>query len=479
MAIVVLALAAGGVGTHAAFTATTSNSGNSLATASTFTGCDYSAAILGTGGLVNYWRLGEASGTSAADSKGTSTGSYVGSPTLNQTGAIAGDSNKAARFNGTSSTVDVPDSAALRLNGSWSVEFWAKGVSFPASGWPGVFKKGDAATSSGWILFYDRVSGDFQYKRNNQTNGMPNMEIETGLYKHFVLAYDGTTLRGYENGTEVYSAAATWPSLAGAQVFQMGRADNFGNVDLDDVAVYNTAMSAGTAQSHFRCGQRYRDVVMDTPNLQSYWRMGETAGGVAFDTKSTYDGTYVGPPTLGQPGALTVAGDVAPDFDSLNDYMTVGDIYSYAGTANFTVETWINRNTLRETGYRWIVGKDTTVAPRDGWHLIIEANTQRPQFARWANGTSNVAAGTTATAAGTWYHLVGTYDGTSVRLYVNGVLESGAVASSVSMIDTTYPFRVGAIGGTGQGKFGGVIDEVAVYGRALSATEVKQHYDAR
>ena len=142
------------------------------------------------------------------------------------------------------------------------------------------------------------------------------------------------------------------------------------------------------------------------------------------------------------------------------------------------MEAWINRGTLRETGYRWIVGKDTTNAPRDGWNMHLEANTHKVGFSRWLNGSANTFYSTTATAAGTWYHLVGTYDGATMRLYVNGVQE-GSLASTLSMLNTGYPFRIGAIGGTGQGEFSGTIDEVAVYNTTLSATQVKQHYDAR
>jgi Concanavalin A-like lectin/glucanases superfamily len=473
-------LATGGAVTYAAFLASTSNTGNSVSATSSFTACDYDATVLATSGLVNYWRLGEASGaTTAVDGKGTSNGTYVGAPALGQTGAIAGDTNKAARFDGSNDSMDVADTAALRLNGSWSLEFWGKAISFPGSGWPGVLEKNSATTANGYELWFDRISGDFSYKRNNVSNGMPNMEIETGGYKHFVLTYNGTTLKGYENGTEVYSATASWPTNAGTSAFQLGKGDStFGNVDLDDFAVYNTAISAATAQDHFRCGQRYRDVVLDTSGLQSYWRLGEPLGGVAFDSKGPSDGDYTGPPELGQTGALTAPGDLAASFDSLNDWADVGDVYDFSGTSAFSVEAWINRGTLRETGFRWIVGKDTTNAPREGWNMNLGANTHTVRFERWSNNASNTATSTTAVAAGTWYHLVGTYNGATMKLYVNGQ-EQASVASTHSQANTAFPFRIGAIGGTGGGKFSGLIDEVAVYNTALTAAQVDQHYEAR
>ena len=78
-----------------------------------------------------YWRLGEPSGTSAADASGNgNTGTYGGSPTLGATGALAGDTDTATSFDGVNDNVSVPNNASLNLNGSFSIEFWAKQTSF-------------------------------------------------------------------------------------------------------------------------------------------------------------------------------------------------------------------------------------------------------------------------------------------------------------------------------------------------------------
>jgi hypothetical protein len=463
-----------------AFSSTTSNGGNTVTAASSFTACDYDSTILGTSGLVNYWRLGETSGTTATDSQGTSNGTYVGAPALGQTGAIAGDTNKAARFDGVNDTVDVADTTALRLNGSWSVEFWAKPISFPGSGWPGVWRKGDATTANGYELWFDRITGVFQYKRNNVTTALTGADITTGGFKHFVVTYNGTTLTAYENGTQTFSGAVSLPSNAGTAVFQLGRGQsNLGNVDLDDTAVYNTALSAATAQSHFRCGQRYRDVVLDTSGLQSYWRLREPLGAVAFDSKGSSNGTYTNGVTLGAAGALTASGDTAASLDGADDYVTMGDVYDFSGTASFSVEAWINRGTVGDgTDWRWIVGKNTVVTPREGWMVVIHQTGNDVVFERFSNDTRNAIDSTTVTAAGTWYHVVATYDGATMRLYINGVQEASA-SSTISMANTTLPLRIGTNTGSATNFYEGLVDEVAVYNAALSATQVKQHYDAR
>src|SRR5581483_3975919 len=85
-------------------------------------GSAYRTAILGDN-PTGYWRLDEASGTAALDQTGNHPGSYESSPTLAQPGALSGDTDTSATFNGTSQDMAVPYAASL--NGSaFSVETW-------------------------------------------------------------------------------------------------------------------------------------------------------------------------------------------------------------------------------------------------------------------------------------------------------------------------------------------------------------------
>ena len=90
-----------------------------------------------------YWRLGETSGTTAADSSGNNrSGSYLASPSLNQPGALVGDTNRAVGFNGSSQYVNVPYLAALNP-AQLTVEAWV----FPTGG-QGTFRS--VVTSRDW-----------------------------------------------------------------------------------------------------------------------------------------------------------------------------------------------------------------------------------------------------------------------------------------------------------------------------------------
>ena len=77
---------------------------------------------------------------------------------------------------------------------------------------------------------------------------------------------------------------------------------------------------------------------------------------------------------------------------------------------------------------------------------------------------------------GSVYHVVGTYDGTTQRLYVNGTQVASAALTGAITANTTSVY-IGSWNGTSE-FFQGTIDEVAIYGAALTATQVGNHRTA-
>ena len=75
-----------------------------------------------------------------------------------------------------------------------------------------------------------------------------------------------------------------------------------------------------------------------------------------------------------------------------------------------------------------------------------------------------------------WYHVVGTYDGKAVRLFLNGDLVRERAWSGSILVDNRQPILVGR--GENLGRFDGLIDEVAIYDRALSPEEIQDNFDA-
>lgn len=105
----------------------------------------------------------------------------------------------------------------------------------------------------------------------------------------------------------------------------------------------------------------------------------------------------------------------------------------------------------------------------DQYRLLLEAGVFKFQIA----GVGLAAAPLPPINA--WSHVVGTYDGIAVRIYINGV-EAGSTPATQQMPVTFDSLVIGSktIGAPAVDRFSGRIDEVRIYGRALSAVEVAQ-----
>jgi hypothetical protein len=206
-------------------------------------------------GPLAYWRLGEASGTTAADSSGNGhAGTYMGGFTLGVPAALVGDTDTAARFNGSNGMVQVPDSAPLRLNGSWSIEFWAKQVSYMNT-YPGILGKGTPTNTTGYGIWSDSRGG-LWFMRDNKVSGSGTGAL-TMAFRYFVLTYDGAThkMRWYVNGALATTTTMNLPNSNGTQPFQLGQGYGyFGNNDLDEFALYGSALSATQIAAHLAAG---------------------------------------------------------------------------------------------------------------------------------------------------------------------------------------------------------------------------------
>jgi hypothetical protein len=164
-----------------------------------------------------------------------------------------------------------------------------------------------------------------------------------------------------------------------------------------------------------------------------------------------------------------VPGDYAVTLDGSTQYGTV----PYAAALNpsvFTVEAWVKTST---TGATQII-VDNRSAGTAGWLLNL-SSAGVPQFQ--FGGSSTLNAGVSV-ADGVFHHLVGSFNGTNARLYVDGDLIAGPTSTTLTPNSGTDP-RVGARSHTSPTlPFPGEIDEVAIYSSALSATRIQAHHVA-
>ena len=104
------------------------------------------------------------------------------------------------------------------------------------------------------------------------------------------------------------------------------------------------------------------------------------------------------------------------------------------------------------------------------WALYPFGDTNFPS-AHAFTASEQWARATTRPALNAWTHVAATYDGTTIRLYVNGA-QAATKAQTGALLTSTQPLRFGGDGPWGEW-FQGSLDEIRVYNRALNATEIQ------
>ena len=150
-----------------------------------------------------------------------------------------------------------------------------------------------------------------------------------------------------------------------------------------------------------------------------------------------------------------------------------------SGTA-ITVAAWVRLED--QSDWQQIVAKvkesGAFTSPYFAWHLFgghVSSTQWRPQF-QLVNSSENSVNVSSSVDVGydEWVHVAGVYDGSQLRIYVNGVVQ-GAAAQSGNIISYKQPLYIGAHGLPGE-FVKGSIDDVRIYALALTATEVAALY---
>ncbi|HEX5474931.1 MAG TPA: LamG-like jellyroll fold domain-containing protein [Vicinamibacterales bacterium] len=156
----------------------------------------------------------------------------------------------------------------------------------------------------------------------------------------------------------------------------------------------------------------------------------------------------------------------ALSFDGATSWVTVADAPALRLTTGMTIEAWV-RPTLG-TGWRCVLQKESA----DGLAYSLYSANDASRPGGWVHNDNDVfVLGTAAVALNTWTHLAVTYDGSALRFYTNGVLVRTATGIA-SIASTTGALRIGGDSAWGE-YFQGLLDDVRVYNRALSAAEIQ------
>ena len=311
----------------------------------------------------------------------------------------------------------------------------------------------------GYIVSYGQSSG--KYTDNVDVGNKTTLTIsgakEGATYYVAVKAYDSArkTESAYSNEISGTIPVTTKPTVAtnGATTGATNGATTGGTA-----GATNGATTGGTAgaTNGGATGQ-----VTSNNGLVAAYGFEETSGNTVADASGK-----------GNHGTIREAVRIAKgrygqalQFDGVNDWITIKDSPSLDLSTSMTLEAWVNPQS--QAGEKALIAKEQSGGAVYG---LLNADANVPAAGIY-DGQYHVLSGSNQLPVNQWTHLVVTYDGQYGRLYANGV--EVAKGGEKSLIQASNgELRIGG-NSTWGAYFKGLIDEVRIYNRALSAAEVQ------
>jgi hypothetical protein len=422
-------------------------------------------------GAVRHLKFDESAGSIAVDDTGNSNGTlqnFGDSPVWQPVGGQIGG---ALAFDGADDRVTVP---SVALAAAFTVSWWYKTADNTQGGVQSVMIGEDA---------WNSVGAEFGLKNSNFYIGIgpttPDNTVAApaeNAWHHVVVTRDAA------NKVDLYvdNGAPTrlFGDVAQTETFTLTRlgGDGLAITDLfsgllDDVRVYDRAISAAEVNDLYTQGA-------EPPNLINHWDLDENSGLTAADSAGTKNGALqpATPSTGWQPAGGHHAG--ALQFDGAEDYVTTS-IGGYS--APYTMSMWIN---LAENpaGTKTLAQGGRTGSCETKPRIQITAN--RALYVKTGGGCSAGNQKTTPDyilTVGAWHHLALVAQVVGWDLYLDGArIDYSTMVPSVSGAQACLSIGASFLGECtnpgASGFFKGMIDDFRIYGRALSAAEIKALY---
>ncbi|MDD2657323.1 MAG: LamG domain-containing protein [Candidatus Pacebacteria bacterium] len=429
-------------------------------------------------GLVGAWKFDEGAGTKANDSSGfRNAGTLSGSPLPLWTGGKLG---RALSFNGTTSYVDT---GRQFVSGSddFTIGAWVKSAG-TQNGYAVPISQGHVSNLTGFAFQVGYPSGNemsFIYGDSAAWRAVGfGYFPRTDYTWHFLsVTKSGNTITTYRDGA-FYATSSAYPLVYGSINFSIGR-DTFNtdsnhrawNGNIDDVRIYNRALSAAEVAALYRSGAATIKAATGT-GLVGAWKFDEGAGTRANDSSGLGNtGTLIGSPTW-----TTGKFGKALSFNGTNlQYVNLG-ANSITGTSAYTLSAWV-KGTGGSGGYgsalaigNGAVGESAFI----GWVTNAQVGTSNS----FGGGGYGRNFGSGITDQTKYHHIVLTSSGGStqtITLYVDGV-QTNQNAETFNLASNVRKIGVFDDAGNPNYYWNGSIDDARIYSRALSAAEVAALY---
>ncbi|QQS15436.1 MAG: LamG domain-containing protein [Candidatus Moraniibacteriota bacterium] len=425
--------------------------------------------------LRGYWKLDDGTGTNATDSSGNgNTLAMTGSPSwvTGQIGPSALDFSGSGQYlsiASPSSALDFTDGASFTLTGWFNRDTFANDHTILST------KSGQSTESDGYIAYIDDATDQLiiRFDENGSTDARTFTSTSTFTatgWHSFALSWNESApdavlyIDGKPDGSGSGTVFASMGDLSNSNAFYIGAETDAGNPfdgKLDDIRIYGYALSAEQVKKLYNTTAPTQPV--DT-SLVGHWTFDGTdiQGTTAIDRSSFgNNGTITGATkTIGKLGQ-------ALSFNGTSDYVDVGTALDCSGTK--TVSLW-----FKELGNEDTLFFSSTGGTSD--YILIEFyNSDRIAVEVEDTYPSSKSRQVSGFNTDEWYHLVVTKTAGGVTgIYVNGFDEAGS-GGNFSPFGGTNKTYIGRH--PSGGYFEGSIDDVRIYNRTLSTTEITNLYN--
>jgi hypothetical protein len=225
--------------------------------------------------------------------------------------------------------------------------------------------------------------------------------------------------------------------------------------------------------------------------LISYWKLDETSGGTGAVTRNDSQGSNNLTDNNTTPSGAGKINNCCDFTPANSEFLSVNDNASLTFTTAFSMSCWFNIDNLISSTNFSIITK-WTHATANSWIVRVDKDVANEIKVFIADALDDAGSheGHTTTAglsADTWYHLVIVYNGAGadnpakLKIYINNVGKTLTYTGTIptSLQNSNAPLLIGDSGGTLSGDyFDGLLDEIGLWNRDLTAEEVSQLYNA-
>ena len=429
-------------------------------------------------GMFAYYNMNDndINGTTVYEKSGNAyNGTLANTPTTGETGIL----KQAIAFDGVNQYIDLPDAVGTKIpaTNEFGVTGWFKITSFDNNA--GIVGLGSSTDRQLWVYTTSGNAVTFISNTDGSNVLISLNTLSTDTWYFF--AFTGSTADGNAtayiyDSNGVLQDSVTDSSYSGNIV--AGTSDNFiGNINgfdyangtLDEIRIYDERLSLAEIQANLEATKINYIHSASRSGLIGYWTMdsNDVNGTTWYDKSGNgYDLTATNAP-VNVPGKIKQAVNFV---DASAQYLDNSD-NPFSGDVDMSMSLWARYSTLPNTTNNGVNAIGDLAGDITGFYVLTSNNGFRGLL------DGNILNADQTLAPNTWYNMVLTYNSTTKdrRVYLDGVKVydvSGAVSFNGSTI------QVGRIRANNNQDWDGDVDEVRLYNRVLSQTDVTNLYNA-